>query len=279
MDFQGAHVIITGGSSGIGKAVAKLLARAGASVFIIARDRRKLDEAIQEIEVERISPDQQFGAFSADVKRFEEVQAAVVAIVDAGGLPDGLINCAGVTYPGYFEEIPLQIFRDLMDVNYFGTVYAVRSVLPFLKERGGGFIANISSGAGIVSYFGYSGYAASKFAVRGLSDALRDELKPHAISVSVVFPPDTDTPQHRFEQSLLPPETKAISGTVEPMNPEQVARDVLEGVRREKYLIMPGFKSEVMLRFFSVFGSLTNWAKDHVVANDRTGRLLLKVLG
>jgi len=278
MNFRGANVIITGGSSGIGKATAKLLAKYGAHVFIIARNQKKLDQALQEIQAERVSPDQGFGAFSADVRSYQEIEAAIVAIVEASGLPDGLINSAGITYPGYFEEIPLETFRDLMDVNYFGTLYAIRAVLPFLKERGGGFIVNISSGAGIVSYFGYTAYGASKFAVRGLSDALRDELKPQGISVSVVFPPDTDTPQHRFEQKLLPPKTKAISGTVKLVSPEQVAKEILEGVCKGKYLIMPGFKSEVMLRFFSIFGSLTNWAKDHVVANDRTGRLLLKVL-
>ncbi|MEA3345503.1 MAG: SDR family oxidoreductase [Chloroflexota bacterium] len=278
MNFQGANVIITGGSSGIGKATAKMLAKQGANVFIIARDQKRLDQALQEIEAEGVSPDQQFGAFSADVRSYEEVEAVVAAIVETGGLPDGLINSAGITYPGYFEEIPLEVFHDLMDTNYFGTLHAIRAVLPLLKKNGGGFIVNISSGAGIVSYFGYTGYAAAKFAVRGLSDALRDELKPQGISVSVVFPPDTDTPQYRFEQKLLPPETRAISGTVKPLSPEQVAREILQGICRGKYLIMPGFKSELMLRFFSIFGSLTNWAKDHVIAKDRIGQLLLKVL-
>jgi 3-dehydrosphinganine reductase len=165
-----------------------------------------------------------------------------------------------------------------MDVNFFGTVHAIRAVLPHLKNRGGGFITNISSGAGLVSWFGYTAYAATKFAVRGFSDALRDELKPQNISVSVVFPPDTDTPQLAFEQSLLPAETRAISGTVAPMSPEEVARQILAGVRRGRYLIMPGFKSEMMLRFFSTFGALTNWCKDHVITGDRTGKILLKVL-
>ncbi len=95
--------------------------------------------------------------------------------------------------------------------------------------------------------------------------------------MSVVFPPDTDTPQLRFEQKLLPAETRAISGTVAPMKAEEVAQQILNGVRRGKYLIMPGFKSEMMLRFFSTFGSLTNWCKDHVIAGDWMGRIILKV--
>jgi len=278
MDFRGSNVIITGGSSGIGKAVAKLLAADGANVFIIARDEARLGQAVSEIEAERLSPDQRFGAFTADVKSYEEVETAVAAIVAAHGLPDGLVNSAGTTYPGHFEEIPLDTFRHLMDVNFFGTLHCIRAVLPYLQDRGGGFITNISSGAGLVSWFGFTAYAATKFAVRGFSDALRDELKPQGISVSVAFPPDTDTPQLAFEQALLPAETKAISGTVAPMSPVEVARQILSGVRRGKYLIMPGLKSQMMLRFFSTFGSLTNWCKDHVIAGDRTGRILLKVL-
>jgi 3-dehydrosphinganine reductase len=278
MDFQGANVIITGGSSGIGKAAAELLAADGANVFIIARDEAKMNQAVREIEKKRVSSDQRFAAFTADVKSYEEVERAVAAIVRANGLPDGLINSAGISYPGYFEEIPLDTFRNLMDVNFFGTLYAIRAVLPYLQDQGGGFITNISSGAGVVSWFGYTAYSPTKFAVRGFSDALRDELKPLGISVSVVLPPDTETPQLRFEQDLLPAETRAISGTVAPMSPEEVARHILNGVRRGKYLIMPGFKNEAMLRFFSIFGSLTNWCKDHVIAGDWMGKILLKVL-
>lgn len=278
MEFQGANVIITGGSSGIGKALAKLLAERGANVFIIARDQKKLNQAIQEIKAEKASPDQRFRAFSADVRSYEEVAATVAAIVQVGGLPHGLINSAGITYPGYFEEIPLKAFHDLMDVNYFGTVNTIKAVLPFLKERGSGFIVNVSSGAGILSGIGYSAYAASKFAVRGFSDALRDELKPQNISLSVVFPPDTDTPQLRFEKELSPPETKALGGTLsKPLSPERVAEDILKAVKKKKYMTMPAFKNAAMLRFFSIFGSLERWAKDHVIADDKTGKLLLKI--
>jgi len=278
MDFQGTNVIVTGGSSGIGKATARLLAKRGANVFIIARDQRKLGQALQEIEAERARPDQVFGTFSADVRDYGEIETTVSTIARTQGLPDGLINSAGITYPGYFEEIPLKTFHALMDVNYFGTLHTIRAVLPFLKKRGSGFIVNICSSAGLVSFFGYSGYAASKFAIRGLSDALRDELRPQGISVHIVFPPDTDTPQYHFERELLPPETKAISGTVKPLSPDQVARDILEGVRKGKYLIMPGLKNEMMLRGFSIFGSLANWGKDHVIARDKIGKALLKIL-
>jgi 3-dehydrosphinganine reductase len=278
MSFRGANVIVTGGSSGIGKAVATRLVQQGANVFIIARDQARMDQAIRDMEAERTRPDQSIRAFAADVSRYEEVEAAVAAAVQTGGLPDGLINSAGITYPGRFEEIPLHAFRSVMDVDFFGTLYAIRAVLPYLKQKRGGFVVNISSGAGLVSWFGYTAYSAAKFAVRGFSEALRDELRPLGITLSVVFPPDTDTPQLRYEQTMLPAETKAINGTVSPMSPGRVAQSILRGVKSGKYLIMPGAKSQAMLRFFSTFGSLTNWCKDHVIAGDRIGRIVLKVL-
>ena len=269
MDFQRANVIITGGSSGIGKATSKLLAKYGANVFTIARDRKKLDQAVQEIEAQRISPDQQFGAFSADVRSYKEVENAIAAIIEADGPPDILINSAGICHPGYFEELPLSVFRDMMDTNYFGTLYAVKAVLPHMMAQGKGHIVTVSSVAGLIGVFGYTAYGASKFAVRGLSEALRSELKPHNIGVSVLLPPDTETPQLWEENKIKPYETKAISGSVKPMSPEKVAQELLEGIRRGKYLIIPGLESKLIYRLQGLSGSLLYWYMDRLVAQAR----------
>jgi len=269
MNFQGANVIITGGSSGIGKATAKLLAKRGANVFIIARDQKKLEQAVQEIEAERVSADQQFRCFSADVSSYEEVEAAVAAIVEAGGPPDVLINSAGISHPGYFEEIPLSIFKDTMDTNYFGTLHAIKAVLPHMMARKSGHIVTVSSVAGLIGVFGYTAYGASKFAVRGLSAALRAELKPHNIGVSVLLPPDTETPQLWEENKIKPYETKAISGNVKPMSAERVARELLNGIRRGKHLIIPGLESKLISRLQGLSSSLVDWYMDRLVAKAR----------
>ncbi len=269
MDFQGANVIITGGSSGIGKATAKLLAKSGANVFIIARDRKKLDRALGEIEAEGVSPDQRFGAFSADVRSYEEVEKAVAAIVEASGPPDILINSAGITHPGYFEKLPLSVFRDIMETNYFGTLHAVKAVLPHMMAKGGGHIVNVSSVAGFIGVFGYTAYGASKFAVRGFSEALRSELKPHNIGVSVLLPPDTETPQLWEENKIKPYETKVLSGNVKPMSPERVAQELLEGIRRGKFLIIPGLESKLIYRLQGLSSSLLHWYMDRLVAKAR----------
>jgi len=269
MNFRAANVIITGGSSGIGKATAKLLARRGANVFIIARDKSKLDQAIQEIEAEGVSVDQRFGAFSADVRNYEEVENAIAAIVEAGGPPDILINSAGITHPGYFEELPLSVFRDIMDTNYFGTLHTVKAVLPHMMAQRGGHIVNISSVAGLIGVFGYTAYGASKFAVRGFSEVLRSELKPYNITVSVLLPPDTETPQLWEENKIKPYETKVIAGNVKPMSPERVARELLEGIRRGKHLIIPGLESKLIYRLQGLSSSLLNWYMDRLVAKAR----------
>ncbi len=261
--FTGKTVVITGGSSGIGKAVGSLLAHRGANVFILARDQEKLNRALRDIEAARTAGEQRFGAFRCDVTSSDDVTAAVADVVKAGGFPDILINSAGIVRPGYFEELPLSTFREQMDVNYLGTVHGVRAVLPYMMEQGGGHIVNISSVAGAIGVFGYTAYAASKFAVRGFSEALRIELKPHDIRVSVVIPDDTDTPQLTGEKELQPLETqmtegvlkpetleglretlaywfvKLIVGGGEPMSAEAVAEAVLRGIQRERFLIAP----------------------------------------
>jgi 3-dehydrosphinganine reductase len=151
-----------------------------------------------------------------------------------------VFNSAGVTRPGYVEELDYKVFRTMMDINYFGTVYVVKALLPGMIARGSGHIVNISSGAGFIGLFGYSAYGASKYAVRGFSDVLRVELKPCGIRLSVVFPPDTDTPQLAYEQQYKPHETQALTGNAKVMSADKVAQVILRGVQRGKYVIVPG---------------------------------------
>jgi len=225
VNFKGENAIITGGSSGIGKATARLLARYGANVFIVARRQQRLNAALDEIVAERNHADQIFRAFSADVSQYEQIKAVVDAVVESGYSPDILINSAGIASCNYFDQLTLDDFRRTMDVNFFGTVNTIKAVLPYMKEKRSGHIVNVSSVAGIVGVFGYTAYGATKFAVRGFSDALRMELKPYNIHVSVLFPPDTDTPQLQEENKTKPLETKRLAGTVKLTSPEQVAME------------------------------------------------------
>jgi 3-dehydrosphinganine reductase len=251
--WNGKVALVTGGSSGIGLAIARLLAQQGAHVWLVARRKELLETALKEVEAARLHPAQSCGIFSADVSDSTQAAAAVEQATAHLGLPDLLVNAAGITHPGYVQELGLDIFRSMMEVNYFGTVYITKAALPGMLQRGSGHIINISSMAGFIGAFGYSAYGASKYAVRGFSDVLRLELKPLGIRVSIVFPPDTDTAQLAYEAPFKPPETKALAGNARVMSPEAVARITLQQAARGRYTILPGGE-----------GSLFYWLNGHL---------------
>ncbi len=238
-------VLVTGGSSGIGLALARLLAGNGANVWLAARDRVRLESALREVESARYSGEQRCGFVPADLSVPAEAAEAVSKIVQSAGVPDAVVNSAGAAHPGYVQDLSLDIFRWMMEANYFATVHVTKAVLPGMIERRSGHIINISSMAGFTGVFGYTAYGASKFAVTGFSEALRAEMKPHGILVSLVFPPDTDTPQLAYENQFKPPETKAISGTARALSAETVAQAILRDAGRGRFLILPGLEARL----------------------------------
>lgn len=238
-------VLVTGGSSGIGLALACLLAGSGAQVWLAARDRVRLESALGEVESARYSSEQRCGFVSADLSVASEASEAVSKVMESAGLPDVVINSAGAAHPGYVQDLSLDIFRWMMETNYFAAVYVAKAVLPGMIERRSGHIINISSMAGFTGVFGYTAYGASKFAVAGFSESLRAEMKPHGIHVSLVFPPDTDTPQLTYENQYKPPETKALSGTARALSAETVARAILRQAERKDFLILPGWDARL----------------------------------
>lgn len=267
--FNEKIVWITGGSSGIGLATAKQLAAAGAHVWIIARRREQLDLALKEIEAARLSPQQKCGAIQADVSDAVQATDAVGQATNALGLPHWVINSAGVVQPGYFKELGLDLFHWMMDINYFGAVNICRAVVPGMIERGSGYIVNISSMGGIIGGFGYSAYSGSKFALTGFTDVLRAELKHHGVQVSIVFPPDVDTPQLAYEDPFKPPETRALAGTMHPMSPDKVAEIILKKALRGQYRIFPSFDSWLIYALFTYTGGLGFKIYDWIVADAR----------
>lgn len=271
MGFHHKHVIVTGGSSGIGRAIARLLAERGTHVSVIARRQELLDETLTELETLRQDPAQRMMVYSADLSDWEQTRQAITALT-ADIPPDILINNAGFAHPGYFEELSLDIFHKTMDIDYFGTVYATKAVVPMMMERKSGYIVNVSSMAGFLGTFGYTPYAPAKFAVRGFTESLRQELKPHGIHVSIVFPPDTDTPQLHYENQFKPPETLRISGTIKPQSADQVARAIVRGIERRKTYITPGFDPWLYFVLFNGPIGLFHWYCDRLVAKTQQER-------
>ncbi len=265
MERQYQLALITGGSSGIGLALARELAQQGTDLCLLARDQEKLDLAREEVSSLTIRDNQTITTLSCDITDFEALQSNLQKFIEEQGLPDLVINSAGVTYPGYFQDLDVEIFHWLMDINYYGTLHVLKVLVPMMIERGSGTLVNISSQAGFVGVFGYSGYGASKYAVRGLSDVLRAEMKPLGIQVSVVFPPDTETPQLEFEEPLKPVETKEIGGSSKALSAEAVAKFILKKVKKGKYVIIPGFEGNVFYRLINLLGNLTYPVMDMMV--------------
>jgi 3-dehydrosphinganine reductase len=234
-------VLITGGSSGIGLALAKQLAIMQANVFLLARRTEVLQAALGELEKLRQTPSQKFGVLSADVANAAEIQAKLSAFIQETGAVDILINSAGVTRPGEFVEQDAEFFKWMMDINYLGTIYVTKMVVPGMVSRRSGHIINIASMAGFVGAYGYTAYCASKFAVAGFSEALRSELSIHNVKISVVYPSDVRTPQLEEENKYKPALTKAlVEGNTVLMEPDDVARTILKDAAHGQYTITPG---------------------------------------
>jgi len=238
-DFAGKITFITGGSSGIGLACAELLAARGADVAIFARGQEQLDKAIAQIERNRVTQKQRFLGMMLDVSRRDQVEDVLNRTVADLGVPDILINSAGISFPQRFEDIPYVKFEEIVHINLHGTWNTVSILLPYMKNHGG-YIVNVSSVAGYIGVYGLSAYSASKFAVIGFSEALRSELKPLNISVSVLCPPDVDTPMLERSNKIKPEETKAISSSASLLKPIDVAREVVAGMGKGQFLILPG---------------------------------------
>jgi 3-dehydrosphinganine reductase len=266
--FQDAHALVTGGSSGIGLATVDRLTARGARVSVIA-----LDDA----DLATLAAAPPNGATlhleAADVSDRPRLEAAVAACVAAQGPVDLLVTSAGITRPGYFEDLPAHEFDRQMAVDYFGTLYAIRAVVPSMIERRRGTIAAISSTAGLLGVFGYSAYGPAKYAVRGLCEVIRIELKPHGIHVACVYPSDVDTPQLAAEEPLKPPELRAVSGTIRPIPPGQVADAIIRGIERRRPVIYTEAKTRLVARIAGSAPGFTRFYMDLVVDRARRRRL------
>lgn len=266
-NFTQKLALITGGSSGIGLALAKRLAQLGADVWIAARRPEQLKIALDEIENCRLNPAQRFGTIQLDVSDESQVDRELNKFLNDVGTPDLLVNNAGLTRPGEILTQDSEIFRWLMNVNYFGALYVTKCIVPAMVKRRTGHIVNVSSGAGFIPLYGYGAYGATKYALRGFSDVLRSELKGSNINVSVVMPADVDTPQHDEEMTYLPEITKKIVGDNEVlMKPEAVAEEIIRGIRRNDYVILPGFFLKVYYFLYNL-GTLGYWVMDLMLAD------------
>ncbi len=238
-DFEGKNVYIVGGSSGIGMAAAGLLAERGSNVVIFARGKERLEEALGRISARKKVENQHFAYKQLDITSRGEVERVMSETVEGFGPPDILINSAGRALPDYFDNISYEQLDDSMQLHLYGNWNTIKALLPYLKQRRG-YIVNVCSVLGFMGVFGYSDYSASKYALMGLSESLKSELKPCGVGISILCPADTDTPGFEVENRNKPPETVAVSEGGGLMQPEEVARALVKGIEKGRFFIGPG---------------------------------------
>lgn len=232
---EGLHVYITGGSQGLGLALAKLVARKGAHVSIVARTQSKLDDALKELEANRQSPDQIFKAFSFSLNTAEESAAALQAASDAHGgkVPDAVFACAGAAKPMYLLEMqPEDLSRGMANGYWVQAWTAFAAAKQMVRENKKGKIVLVSSTLGYMSLIGYSSYSPAKHALRGLADSLHSELMLYGIDTHIFFPPTMYTPGFEEENKTKPAITRTIESTDEGLTADQAAAGLLAGVEK-----------------------------------------------
>jgi 3-oxoacyl-[acyl-carrier protein] reductase len=188
MELKGKTAIVTGGTKGIGRGIAEALLREGVGVCVSARNETEIDQTCKELGALG-----QVTGFQADVRDYEQVKALISHTVkELGGL-DVLVNNAGIGVFETVEQTSPEDFRAVLETNVFGVFYCCHEAIPQMKKRGGGYIINISSLAGVNAHPRMAAYNASKFGLNGFSEALMQEVRHDNIKVSYIMPGSVNT--------------------------------------------------------------------------------------
>ncbi len=262
--FDQKNVIITGGSSGVGKALAARILGRGASLALVARKHDSLI-SVRDYLLRSASGSQRVEIFPCDVSIAVDVERTMREASQLLGPPDVLINSAGILREGYFENQTLETFREVMEINFFGTLHCIRAVLPYFKEKGGGRVVNICSMAGFMSVFGYAAYCSSKHAVAGLTGTLRVELKPRNIHFHLVCPPEFDSPMVDEINTCRTPENRKLVSTLPTLTTDEVADSIMRGLEKNRYEIIPGRAARMAGRIDRLAPSLGRMLADHLL--------------
>lgn len=247
MNLKEKTVVVTGASSGIGRAVALEMARRGANVVLGARRRDKLEAVAAECRALGVNAT----AVATDVTRIEDCQR----LISEAPCVDVLVNNAGFAIYDSVAEAKPEELRSMMDTNYFGAVNCTQAVLPQMLARGEGSIVNVGSITGIMGFARMSGYCATKFAMIGMTEALRDEVVGRGVRVALVCPGTTETEFFvKAERGKMPGASRLILA----VKPERVARAVCDAAEDGRYRrILPLFAA-VYMRMKELFPRLAH---------------------
>ncbi|XP_026817902.1 3-ketodihydrosphingosine reductase [Rhopalosiphum maidis] len=244
----GRHVIVTGGSSGIGKCIAIEAAKIGANVTIVARNENRLRSALEEIKGKCSDKNQKFNYLSVDLAGdYSMVEKTFNnAIEDNMGPLYLFINCAGMAICGTLEDSSTSDIMQMINTNLISTIQATKAIVNKMKQNGYGSIVITSSLASFCGIYGLSIYCATKFALRGFAEALSMETKNFGVKVTLALPPDTDTPGYANESKNKPLETLLISETAKLFTPEEVGNKILQDALDGHFFSTVGFEGLMM---------------------------------
>jgi 3-dehydrosphinganine reductase len=239
-EVAGKIVYITGGASGMGLAAARMLAAIGAHV--VTFDRSPNSNAHLAVALARRSRDQRVACYQLNVADREAVLSTVKKVGGEFGAPDIAINMAAIGGAAEFADMKFEVFDRIMQVNLYGARHFVEAVLPLMTARGCGKIVLVGSMGGLVPVCGDTAYGASRSAVVGLSQCLRYELKPRGISVACFCPGEVETSGLAEKRKTLHPVSAALKKIGGTISAESAVRGLIEGIRRDDFMIVPGFK-------------------------------------
>lgn len=232
------NIIITGGASGLGLEIACRYASQGANVALL--DLQPSTAAEARVKSACQNQSQRVALYIADITDAQQVKDSVEKMVTSQGAPDIVINCAGInTACGEFTQVDPVAFDRVLQVNLYGSLNIARAVIPFMQGRPTKLVF-ISSLAGVVGNFGYSAYCTSKFAVVGLANCLRIELKPVGIKVQLICPPEVDTPMVREEHKTIHPTTLKLKLLAGSLGLNEAVDGIIQGLNGSGFIIIPG---------------------------------------
>jgi NAD(P)-dependent dehydrogenase (short-subunit alcohol dehydrogenase family) len=217
--LEGKAALVTGASSGLGRATAITLAHSGADVALVARSAEELQSAKEEVS----KRDPRALSLPTDLAKEEETSATVERTVEEFGRIDVLVNAAGTDAPASVEELSVEGWDRTLDVNLRAPFLLSKAAFPYMREAGGGTIINISSVAGKKGWANASAYCASKFGLTGLTEALADEGKEHRIRAIVLYPGAMATNWGAFSPEERQEGESKVASVSEVLPPERVA--------------------------------------------------------
>ena len=262
------RIVITGGSSGLGYELAEAFAKQGCKIAIVARDEKKLMSAALTLNKKYISS--RVTSFSLDVTKYEGLADGFKKINEELGGIDLLINSAGILREGYFEKLTDTDFRSVMEINYFGALNSIRAALPFLRISKGQ-ILNVASMAGLTGTFGYGPYSGSKYALMGISEVLRVELKPQGIKVQVVCPGEFDSPMVEELDKYRTPENKKHSQMIPRTPARVVVQGIMDGLQSSSFILLPGTITKISALLLRLFPNVSRYVVDKILGGIYVG--------